>query len=247
MNNLMCISTLALAMVATTAQASYINLRHEFVPRYDGQAAQQADRVAVGNRFSNGVGFEIEAKWKSQNEDALGEQTGNGNQANVSYLYHIDDQWSLKPQYKWESKSDRVGHQFNLTLGYKVNDDWSVSFRHRYHYENKQHTDEGSDATNSHYNRWTFSAGYKGIENIKLTMDVDYTFNPDSSSPRWKDRQSWFSEWNIKGEYSGFDSQWAPFMELGIKPYKSGDYVYQGDTTPDKWRPRIRIGMKYSF
>ncbi|SJL84276.1 oligogalacturonate-specific porin KdgM family protein [Vibrio palustris] len=234
-------------MVSVSAQASYINFRHEFVPRYDGQSAQQADRIAVGNRFDNGIGFEVEAKWKSQNEDAFGMQTGNGNQVNISYLYHFNEKWSLKPQYKWESKSDSVGHQFNVTLGYQVDKNWGVSFRHRYHYENKQMMGDDTGSDNSHYNRWTFSVSYKGIENFKFTTDVDYTFNPEASGPRWKDHQAWFSEINVKGAYTGFEGNWSPFMELGIKPYASGDYIYHGKASADSWRPRIRIGMKYSF
>lgn len=234
-------SAILLAMTSVAAHATTINIRHETTPRYDGQSAKQADRVAVSHRFKNGVGFEVEAKWKSDNEDALGEQKGNGQQANVSYLYKLNDAWSLKPQYKWESGSDKVGHQFNLTLGYKVNPDWSVSFRHRYHYENKV------NANNSHYNRWTFEASYGGLENWKLGGSVDYTFNPDSSGPRWKDHQNWFSEVNFKGEYTGFEGGWHPFTEIGFVPYKSGDYVYDGSEQNDKWRPRVRIGVKYSY
>ncbi|SHO55956.1 oligogalacturonate-specific porin KdgM family protein [Vibrio quintilis] len=244
MNKKILVSAVLIGLTSAAAQAATLNIRHEIVPRYDGQKASHADRVAVDHRFKNGIGFGIEAKWKSDNEDAFGEQKGNGNQANISYVYKINDKWSLKPQYKWESKSDRVGHQFNLTLGYKVNSDWSVSFRHRYHYENKV------DSQNGHYNRWTFGAGYKGVEDWKFGASLDYTFNEDASGPRWEDKKSWFSELNFTGEYKGLESGWRPFVEVGFKPYKSGDkYEFNGEmvSANDKWRPRFRVGVKYSF
>ncbi|MBF9003230.1 oligogalacturonate-specific porin KdgM family protein [Vibrio nitrifigilis] len=240
-------AAIAVALTSLAAQATTINIRHEMVPRYDGQSAAHKDRLSVGNRFANGVGFEVEAKWKSQNEDAYGTETGNGQQANISYLYHINDQWSLKPQYKWESSSSKVGHQFNLTLGYKVNDDWSVAFRHRYHYSNLQKTSNNTNSSNHHYNRWTFSTSYGGIQDWKFGASVDYTFNQESQGPRWKSHQDWFSEVNFTGEYKGFDSGWHPFTEIGFIPYKSGHATYDGSDAYDRWRPRVRVGVKYSF
>jgi len=229
----------------TTTEAATLNIRQEFTPRYDGQKAEHKERVEVYHRFKNGVGFGLEVKWKSDNEDAYGEQESSGHQANISYVYKLNDQWSLKPQYKWESADNKIGHQFNLTLGYKVNHDWSMSFRHRYHYENKV------DDSNNHYNRWTIGSGYNGIENWKFGASLDYTFNSDSKgSAVFKDHKSWFSELNFKGEYKGFESGWKPFMEVGFKPYKSGEtYVFNGsdDSQNDKWRPRFRVGVKYSF
>lgn len=233
-----------LGLTSAAVNATTINLRHEFTPRYDGQSASHKDRIEVSHRFKNGIGFGVEAKWQSQNEDAFGEQTGSGQQSNISYVYKINDAFSLKPQYKWESGSDKLSHQFNLTLGYKVNDDWSVSFRHRYNYENKV------GGENSHYNRWTFEAGYKGVEDWKFGGSVDYTFNEESSGPRWKSHKNGFSEVNFKGEYTGLTNGWSPFMELGFVPYKSGDtYSFDGSdvTANDKWRPRVRVGTKYSF
>jgi hypothetical protein len=233
-----------IGLTSVAAHATTINIRHEYVPEYDGQDAKHADRIEVSHRFANGIGFGVEAKWKSQNEDAFGEQTGNGQQSNISYRYKVSDTITLTPQYKWESGSDKTGHQFNLSLGYKVNDDWSVGFRHRYHYENKV----GSD--NSHYNRWTFSAGYKGIEDWAFGADLDYTFNEEKSGPRWKDDKSAISDVNFKGEYKGLKNGWSPFVELGFVPYNSGDSYSFNDKTynsGDKWRPRYRIGAKYTY
>jgi hypothetical protein len=237
-------SAVLLGLASMAAHSATLNIRHEFQPHYDGKDAVHKDRVAVDHRFKNGIGFGIEVKWKSNNDDAFGEMKSGGHQANISYLYKVTERISLKPQYKWESASDKVGHQFNLTLGYKVNDDWSVSFRHRYHYENKV------DGDNSHYNRWTFGAGYSGIEHWKFGVSLDYTFNEDKKGPKFKDHKSWFSELNFKGEYKGLESGWRPFLEIGFVPYNSGaEYSFDGKdwSSNDKWRPRLRVGVKYNF
>ncbi len=242
------LSAVALAMTATAANATSINMRHEYVPEYDGQKAEHLDRVAVSHRFANGVGFEVEAKWASAKDESpfdLDTFNGNGQQANISYRHKLNDAFTLTPQYKWESGDEKMGHQFNLTLGYKINSDWSSSFRHRYHYEIKDSGD-----TTSHYNRWTLGLGYKGIDDWNLSGSLDYTFNPEASGARWEDKQSWFSELNFKAEYKWGDG-WYPFAELGFKPYKSGEkYTFDNgkySTANDEWRPRVRVGMKYSF
>ena len=42
------------------AQAVTVDLRHEYI-----DSGANADRVSVSHRFANGVGFSVEAKWKS--------------------------------------------------------------------------------------------------------------------------------------------------------------------------------------
>ncbi|QUX90160.1 porin [Marinomonas sp. A3A] len=238
-----------IGLTSVAAHATTINIRHEYVPQYDGQDQENKDRIEVSHRFANGIGFGVEAKWSSaKGEGPFDELSGNGQQTNISYRYKISDTLTLTPQYKWDSGSTKVGHQFNLSLGYKVNDDWSVGFRHRYHYDKL--ANETSTSRNSHYNRWTFSAGYKGIEDWGFGASVDYTFNQESSGPRWKDDKSGFSEVNFTGEYKGFKNGWSPFAEIGMKPYKSGDtYNFNGEsvTANDSWRPVYKIGAKYNY
>ncbi|MDK2614569.1 oligogalacturonate-specific porin KdgM family protein [Vibrio vulnificus] len=235
-------STLLLALTSTAVSAASINIRHELQPDHGDKAgAKHADRVAVSHRFANGVGFEVEAKWRSNNEigehnqGPFSEFAGNGQQANISYLYRINESFTLTPQYKWESNDTKMGNQFNLTLGYKVNDDWSTSFRHRYHYETRPNVDQSA-----HYNRWTFGASYRGIENWGLGATVDYTWKQEGEVV-YKDDNAGVSEVNFTFEYQGFDSGWRPFGEIGATPSKK-------DTDEvDSYRPRFRVGMKYNF
>jgi len=237
-------TAILLSVTATAATAATLNIRHEFSPNMDSaNGDSHKDRVSVSHRFKNGIGFEIEAKWKANksgnSENAsMSNVSSSGHQANVSYVYKFGDGFSLKPQYKMETSSTKIGHQFNLSLGYKVNSDWSVSFRHRYHY-NDYIDDEG---TNYHYNRWTFSTGYSGVEDWKFGFSTDYQFDQESKRGGWKDEKNYFKEFNFTSEYKGLESGWRPFGEIGFTPYKPDD-----SSQKDSWRPRFRIGLKYGF
>ncbi|WP_432464333.1 oligogalacturonate-specific porin KdgM family protein [Agarivorans sp. QJM3NY_33] len=253
-------STIATAVLvglfaSATVSAATVNMRHEYQPSYKGNNAKHKDRISISHRLKNGVGFEVEAKWaNNKNDDAFGDYTGSGQQANISYLYKIGKSgFSLKPQYKWESGSTKLSHQFNLTLGYKINKAWAVSWRHRYNYERQSST---VDKPNNHYNRWTFEAGYKGFEDWKLGASFDYTWNSANKGNAWEDKKAWFSEFNTKATYTGFEGNWSPFIEIGLAPDKDKDANNKYDNAwgvgspkaaKDIWRPRFRIGMKYKF
>ncbi len=233
-------SAILLAVTSTAAHAVSINMRHEWSPEFKDNAENHKDRIAVSHRFKNGIGFEVESKYASgENAFDIDEFKGNGQQANISYRMKLDDSFTLTPQYKWETSDSKAGHQFNLTLGYKINDDWSTSFRHRYHYEVKNSGDD-----NSHYNRWTVGLGYKGIQDWSLSASTDYTWKQEGEDV-WKGDSSGFTEINFKAEYKWVDG-WSPFAEFGVTPATDKTKA-SADQEKDSWRPRLRVGMKYSF
>lgn len=241
MKKLLLIPMVAIALTSMGASATTINIRHEWKPEFgDKNKSAHADRIAVSHRFKNGIGFEVEAKWKSNNEDAYGDMSGNGNQANISYRWAINDTFSLTPQFKLESNDDKMGYQGNLTLGYKVTDDFSSSIRYRYHYENYK---SDIDKANTHYNRITLAAGYSGVEDFKFGFSADYTIKQEGQEV-WDGEKYGFSELNATAEYTGLNNGWAPFIEIGVTP---ADKTSHGDDDYDDWRPRYRVGMKYSF
>jgi len=234
-------SAILLALTATSAHAVTINLRHEYKPSFGDNDATQADRIAISHRFANGIGFEVETKYKSNtdgDDNAFDEYTQNGTQANISYRYKLSDAFTLTPQYKIEmNSSTTMNNQFNLTLGYKVNSDWSVSYRQRYNYATKANTD-GS----SHYNQGTFAASYSGLEDWGFGASLDYRWRQEGEDT-WKGDKAGVNEVNFTGEYKGFDSGWRPFAEVGFEPTKK----YSTDEYKEDFRPRYRVGLKYSF
>ncbi|SDG83184.1 oligogalacturonate-specific porin [Vibrio xiamenensis] len=228
-------SAILLAVTSTAAHAVSINMRHEWTPEFEGNDQVHKDRIAVSHRFANGVGFEVEAKYKSGDGFFDFDQfVDAGNQANISYKMKLGNGFDLTPQYKIENDSSSHNHQLNLTLGYKINDDWSTSFRHRYNYKLK------NGEYDSHYNRWTVGLGYKGIEDWSLSGSTDYTFKEEGDES-WKGNKNGFTEINFKAEYK-WGNGWSPFAEFGVTPEKK-----EGSSEKDTWKPRYRVGMKYSF
>ena len=169
MKKILSLSLLAVAITSTSVFATTINIRHEWKPEFGDKEQGNADRIAVSHRFANGIGFEVEAKWKSNNEAAFSNLSGNGQQANLSYRYKLSESFTLTPQAKLETSEKGANYQGNLTLGYKVNDDVSTSIRYRYNYFN------GKDATidNNHYNRITLAASYSGVQNFGFGASTD--------------------------------------------------------------------------
>ena len=82
--------TLALAVLcgaSFAASAVTVDLRHEFI---DGGKTDKsnADRVSVSHRFANGVGFSVEAKWKSGGDNTdkpYADFIGNGHEESISW------------------------------------------------------------------------------------------------------------------------------------------------------------------
>ncbi|WP_190330691.1 oligogalacturonate-specific porin KdgM family protein [Vibrio sp. S17_S38] len=236
MKKVLTLSLLAVAITSASVSATTINIRHEWKPEFGDNAAGNADRIAVSHRFASGVGFEVEGKWKSNNDDAYSDFSGNGQQANISYQWKMSDAFSLTPQFKLESNDKKTGYQGNLTLGYKASDSISTSIRYRYHYDNV-----ASSQDSSHYNRITLAASYSGLTDYKFGFSTDYTIKQEGAEV-WDGNKEGISEINLTGEYKGFGGGWAPFIEIGVTPSAK----YNGDDM-DSWRPRYRVGMKYSY
>ncbi len=224
-------SAILLALTATTAHAASINLRHEYTPEFGDNDSQYKDRVEVSHRFKNGVGFAVEAKYAEDDSKGL---KANGHQANISYRIKLNDEFTLTPQYKIEGNDD-LNHQFNLTLGYKINDDWSVSYRQRY---NQYQTED-------YYHQGTLAFSYKGIEDWGISGSTDYRVRGGDVGKNkvvWDGDNKGINEVNFKAQYNGLESGWKPFGEFGVTPKakNTGDEV-------DSWRPRVRVGVSYSF
>ncbi len=228
-------SAILLALTATTAHAASINLRHEYSPEFGDNDSQYKDRIEVTHRFKNGIGFGVEAKFQENLKEDGNPFTQNNHQTNISYRMKLNDDFTLTPQYKIEGGTTDLTHQFNLTLGYKVNDDWSVSYRQRYNQETHE----------NYYHQGTFAFSYKGIQDWGISGSLDYRVREGDVGKTkvvWDGDNKGINEINFKAQYNGLESGWKPFGEFGVTPKakNTGDEV-------DSWRPRVRVGVSYSF
>lgn len=89
----------ALCGMSFAATAVTIDLRHEFI---DGGKSDKsnADRVSVSHRFANGLGFTVEAKWRSGGDNGsqpYSDVVGNGHEDTISWRWKATSNFSSPP------------------------------------------------------------------------------------------------------------------------------------------------------
>ena len=96
------------------ANAVTVDLRHEYI-----DSGSNADRVSVSHRFANGLGFSVEAKWKSGGDKAdqpFADVVGNGHEDQISWRWKATDNIALTPAFTIESNDSRTIYKPNLHL-----------------------------------------------------------------------------------------------------------------------------------
>ena len=229
-------TSLAVAtLLATTAvSATTINLRHEYIDRDDADYSH-ADRISVSHRFSNGIGFSAEAKWRYQDNDKQKGLINNGHEVGVSYNHKLNDTFTLQPSYAADASNNanQVTHKFNIRGIAKITDEWTTSLRYRYGYQAKANRAD----SNGHYHQYNLVSSYN-LGWSSFGVDLEYK---DLQSGGWKNKGSDHLV-NFFGEYKGLESGWVPFAELGVITTKDDGSAYKEDYTL-----RYRVGVKYSF
>ena len=99
----------ALCGMSFAATAVTIDLRHEFI---DGGKSDKsnADRVSVSHRFANGLGFTVEAKWRSGGDNGsqpYSDVVGNGHEDTISWRWKATSNFFLTPGFTIESNDSR--------------------------------------------------------------------------------------------------------------------------------------------
>ncbi len=233
MNKLSKVSIAVATLLATTAvSATSINLRHEYNTTSD---AKHRDRITVAHRFDNGIGFSVEAKWKHEDK-FLADMVSNGHEVGISYNYALTDTFTLQPAYAADASADgnTLTHKYNIRGIQKVTDNWTSSLRYRY---GDRRAPEGE---NSSYHQINFVNDY-AFDWGKMGVDLEYKDLGDDGG--YKNEGSDHLV-NFFGEYSGFESGWIPFAEVGVVTYNKNGNSDDGNETHGM---RYRVGVKYNF
>ncbi|MGB5121964.1 MAG: oligogalacturonate-specific porin KdgM family protein, partial [Vibrio fluvialis] len=109
-------SAILIGLTATAAQATSLNLRHEFQDGKGKAESQHKDRLLLDHRFENGIGLSAEVKWANPKGEGfdLGELHDAGHEVVVSYNYKVTDTFTLQPAYGADSNTNGITHKFNL-------------------------------------------------------------------------------------------------------------------------------------
>ncbi|MFK8256160.1 oligogalacturonate-specific porin KdgM family protein [Erwinia sp. AnSW2-5] len=216
-----------LLLASASSQAVTLDVRHEWLD----DSKQHKDRFMVSHRFDNGIGFSLEAKWKSGGDNqnkAFTDLVDSGTESTVSYQYKVTPAWFLQPGFTLESSSDNSIYKPFLTTGYQF--DNGIYFNVRYRYEYTRSTKENTDDKKT--NRGEFWLGYRLAD-----WRFEYNYIYKHSDQVLYDNDKWDYEQDLKVAYN-INKQWTPYVEVGDVSVSK---------TADDRQTRLRIGVQYSF
>lgn len=217
---------LLLPLVATSAQAVYVDVRHEYLD--DSKA--NYDRAYISHRFDNGFGFAIEAISKSGGDDsnkAFNDMEVQGNEYTASYQFSTGAV-AWQPGMVLETGNGYSVYKPYFRATWKLDDSWWLGARYRYEYIRRS-SDIRDDDTINRMDVW---AGYKWhkfdwtLEGIYKRADKYDLY--DNSKNNY--------EYNFRTAY--LTGNWSPFIEVGNVSVRS---------TSDERQTRFRIGVGYTF
>ena len=110
----------SLISASFAASAVTIDLRHEYIDSGSSDKSN-ADRVSVSHRFANGLGFTVEAKWRSGGDNGsqpYSDVVGNGHEDTISWRWKATDNIALTPAFTIESTDSRTIYKPNLHVQY---------------------------------------------------------------------------------------------------------------------------------
>ncbi|MBG6247950.1 hypothetical protein JZM30_03315 [Candidatus Symbiopectobacterium endolongispinus] len=102
------LAVLVTSLVSMSSMAVTFDYRHEM---RDTTSANYQDRLLISNRFDNGFGLYMEAKWKQHGNDTTpnkpyDEPVSNGTEVTASYLYKFDKTFGLEAGLNFVSDSN---------------------------------------------------------------------------------------------------------------------------------------------
>jgi len=223
--------TLALAVLCGSSfavQAVTVDLRHEYI-----DSGTNADRVAVSHRFDNGVGFSVEAKWKSggdKQDQPFSDVVGNGHEDQISWRWKATDNIAITPAFTIESTDSRTIYKPNIHAQYSFDNGFYVAARYRYEYTRNPSTPDREDDKVNRGDAWVgFALG-------DWRTELNYVYAKSTEGTIRNNNKDYSNEYNAKLAYK-IDKNWSPYVEVGNVGVKE----------TDERQTRFRLGVAYSF
>ena len=228
------LGVVVLCGVSVAAQAVTVDLRHEYI-----DAGTNADRVAVSHRFENGLGFSVEAKWKSggtNKDEPFADLIGNGHEDQISWRWKASNNIAITPALTVESTDNRTIWKPNLHAQCSFDNGFYVAARYRYEYTRYPNDAKKDD---DKVNRGDLWAGFV-LGDWRTELNYVYarsTVADDQHKSLYRNNNKAYSnEYNAKLAYK-WDKNWSPYFEVGNVGVKS----------TDERQTRLRVGVAYSF
>ncbi|WP_202306046.1 oligogalacturonate-specific porin KdgM family protein [Dryocola clanedunensis] len=226
------IALVALVFAPSFATAISVDLRHEYI---DGGRVDKvnANRMLVSHRFKNGIGFSIEAKWRSGGDNSdqpFADFLGNGHEESISWRWKANKQLSVTPAMHIESNDSRTTYKPNLRIQYNFENGFYVAARYRYDYTHYPSNVKRDDNKVNRGDAWT------GFSWKKWRAELNYVYARSSEGVNRNNNKPYSQEYNSKVAYK-FDRNWAGYSEVGNI----------GVSDRNDRQTRVRVGVVYSF
>jgi len=223
--------TLALAVLCGSGFAAHavtVDLRHEYI-----DSGSNADRVAVSHRFDNGLGFSVEAKWKSggdKQDQPFSDMVGNGHEDQISWRWKATDNIAITPAFTIESSDSRTIYKPNIHVQYSFDNGFYVAGRYRYEYTRNPSMPDREDDKVNRGDAWVgFALG-------DWRTELNYVYAKSTEGTIRNNNKDYSTEYNAKLAYK-IDKNWSPYVEVGNVGVKE----------TDERQTRFRLGVAYSF
>ncbi|CNC81588.1 porin [Yersinia pseudotuberculosis] len=233
--NIKLLSLAVASLISTSAVAVTIDYRHEM---QDQSGNTHKDRLLMSHRFANGFGLSLEGKWKgAQDKDKpFNETVSNGTEVVASYVYKINNTFSIEPGFSLDSNSTSNNYRPYLRGKAVIVDDLSVSLRYRPYYKRTSaNINTPKDTSENGYNL-TSVISYKVAKDYQLDYEIDYK-QANKAGVVLADKENYDWSHDLKLTYK-WDKNWSPYMALGN---------VSGSKNTDERQTRYRVGVKYSF
>lgn len=217
----------SLISASFAVQAVTVDLRHEYK-----DSGSNADRVAVSHRFDNGLGFGVEAKWKTGGDDEnrpFNEIVGNGHEESINWRWKATDNIALTPGFNIESKDNSSIYKPYLHAQYSFDNGFYIAARYRYEYTRIPNGAAVDDKVNK-VDTWV------GWAMGDWRTELNYVYAKSAEDQIREDNKTYSNEYNVKLAYK-WDKNWSPYGEVGNVGVK----------TTDERQTRFRVGVAYSF
>jgi hypothetical protein len=233
-------ASLGMVVLANNIQAAdsgYINYRHQYLE----DVKLHSDRVLLGIRLENGLGFEGELKYKTgggRKDVAFDNTVGDGHEFTADYRYAIDSQWTIAPFVGLVAVENATTYRAGTRLGYKINDQFTLTGRYRYEARKLDRDQVDQDVPDrakrdQHVHRFDAWLGY--APGGKLSYEYNFVyFKADYT--RFNGKKTDYEQ-NLAFKYK-WDKRWQPYVEFGDVKVNSTDNDRQ---------MRLRVGVHYSF
>ncbi|ALB69524.1 oligogalacturonate-specific porin KdgM family protein [Cronobacter muytjensii] len=221
---------LALAVLCGSSFAAHavtVDLRHEYI-----DSGTNADRVAVSHRFDNGLGFSVEAKWKTGGDDQsrpFNEVVGNGHEDQISWRWKATDAIAVTPAFTIESVDSKTIYKPNIHVQYSFDNGVYIAARYRYEYTRVPEGKDDDDKVNR-------GDAWVGFALGDWRTELNYVYAQSEEGFTRNNGKKYSNEYNAKVAYK-IDKNWSPYFEVGNIGVKE----------TDERQTRLRVGVAYSF